>query len=155
MRIALYQPDIPQNTGTILRLAACLDIPVDIIHPAGFALTDRALKRAGLDYLERAAIVQHESFEAFLGWRAGCAPTVPRLVLLSARAEANYTDFSFAPNDILLAGRESAGVPDAVRDICDASVKIPIRHGLRSLNVAVAVAMITGEAARQHKLAAG
>lgn len=155
MRIALYQPDIPQNTGTILRLAACLDIAVDIIRPAGFALTDSALRRAGLDYMEQAAIVQHESFEAFLAWRAGLTPPVPRLVLLSARAEVEYLDFSFAADDIVLAGRESAGVPEPVRDICDAAVKIPIRPGLRSLNVAVAVAMVVGEAVRQRNIAGG
>lgn len=148
MRIALYQPDIPQNTGTILRLGACLGVSVDIIRPAGFELTDRALRRAGLDYADHATMVQHESFEAFQTWRRTLQPC-PRLVLLSSRAATPYTAFAFAADDILLAGRESAGVPEAVHETTDAAVRIPMQPGLRSLNVAIAVAMVTGEALRQ------
>lgn len=148
MRIALYQPDIAQNTGTILRLAACLGVGVDIIRPAGFELGDRALRRAGLDYLDHATMTQHASWEEFRRWRLSCAPP-PRLVLLSAGAKMTYTQFAFALDDVLLAGRESAGVPDPVRQAAEASVRIPLQPGLRSLNVAVAVAMVLGEGLRQ------
>lgn len=148
IRVALYQPDIPQNAGTILRLAACLAVPVDVIRPAGFELTDRALRRAGLDYIDHATLVQHASWEHFEAWRRAADP-VPRLVVLSAHAATVYTDFAYAPGDILLAGRESAGLPPAVREVADAAVRIPIRDDLRSLNVAVSVAMVVGEALRQ------
>jgi tRNA (cytidine/uridine-2'-O-)-methyltransferase len=144
----LYQPDIPQNAGTILRLGACLGIAVDVIRPAGFELSDRALRRAGLDYLDHAALTLHESWEAFQTWRLSQSPQ-PRVVLLSARADIPYTSFTFSPDDILLAGRESAGVPDAVQAAADARLCIPLRPGMRSLNVAVAVAMVLGEALRQ------
>lgn len=148
MRIALYQPDIPQNTGTLLRLAACLDVAVDIIRPAGFELSDRALRRAGLDYLDHATLTQHASWETFEHWRSSSVPK-PRLVLLSARADTSYLEFAFAENDILLVGRESAGVPDEVHKTVDAAVRIPMRPGFRSLNVAVAAAMVVGETLRQ------
>lgn len=148
MRIALYQPDIPQNAGTILRLGACLGIAVDIIRPAGFDLGDKALRRAGLDYLEQANMSQHASWDDFERWRHD-QTLRPRLVLLSAKASVPYTAFEFGADDILLAGRESAGVPDDVRAAADAAVRIPLRPGLRSLNVAVAVAMVIGEALRQ------
>jgi len=147
MRLALYQPDIPQNAGTILRTAACLGVPVDIIEPAGFDMTDRGLRRAGLDYLDHAEIVRHESFEAFLAWRS--AAGLPRLVLATTKAERSYRDFSFAASDIILLGRESAGVPQHVHEKADARVCIPLRGGMRSLNVAVAAAMLIGEALRQ------
>jgi tRNA (cytidine/uridine-2'-O-)-methyltransferase len=147
VRIALYQPDIPQNAGTIMRTAACLGIGVDFIGPAGFDLSDRALRRAGLDYLEHVAIARHESFEAFLAWRS--AAGAPRLVLATTIAEHSYRDFAFEASDILLMGRESAGVPDAVHAAADARIRVPIRPGLRSLNVAIAAAMILGEACRQ------
>lgn len=152
MRVALYQPDIPQNTGTILRLAACLGVGVDIIGPAGFDLRDKTLRRAGLDYLDHVEIMRHESFEAFLGARAagGSGPEgLGRLVLLSSRAEASHVGFRFEPGDTLLLGRESAGVPDSVHEIVDARVRIPMRAGLRSLNIAVAAAVVLGEALRQ------
>ena len=146
MRLALYEPDIPQNTGTILRLAACLGVPVDLVGPPGFDLTDRSLKRAGLDYLEHVELTRHESFEAFDTARRSAGA---RLVLLTTRADAAYTDFAFNPSDTLLLGRESAGVPDAVHAAADARLRIPMRSGLRSLNVAVAAAMVLGEALRQ------
>lgn len=146
MRIALYQPDIAQNTGTILRLAACLGISVDIIGPAGFDMTDRTLRRAGLDYLEHVSLQRHESFETFLAERR----TSPgRLVLLSSHAELPYSDFAFEASDVLLFGRESAGTPASVHAIADARIRIPMRDGLRSLNIAVAAAMAVGEALRQ------
>ncbi len=148
MRLALYQPDIPQNTGTILRMAACLGVPVDVIGPAGFDFSHRSLKRAGLDYLEHVEIVRHESFATFEAQRRAQAPA-PRLVLLTTHAEETHVSFSFRPDDVLLLGRESAGVPDSVHQQADARVRIPIRAGLRSLNIAVAAAMVLGEALRQ------
>ena len=147
MRVALYQPDIPQNAGTILRLCACLDVPVDIIEPAGFAASERAFRRAGLDYLDFVDLTRHRSFAAFQAWRRDHGPA--RLVLLTTRAEMPFTDFAFAGSDILLLGRESAGVPASVHDAADARLRIPIRADLRSLNVAVATSMVLGEALRQ------
>jgi tRNA (cytidine/uridine-2'-O-)-methyltransferase len=146
MRLALYEPDIPQNTGTILRLAACLGVAVDVIQPAGFDLSDRALRRAGLDYLEHVEIERHQSFADFERTQREHRR---RLVLLTTRGTMNFTDFAFAADDTLLLGRESAGVPDTVRAVADASVRVPVRAGLRSLNVAVAAAMVLGEALRQ------
>ena len=144
MRIALYQPDIPQNAGTILRLGACLGVAVDLIEPAGFDASDRNLRRAGLDYLEHVQLVRWRSWEVFLAERPP-----GRLVLLTTAAEGSYLEFAFRVDDVLLLGRESAGVPDTVRDVCDASVRVPMRPGLRSLNIAVAAAMVVGEALRQ------
>jgi len=149
MRLALYQPDIAQNTGTILRLAACLGVPVDIIGPAGFDMGDKALRRAGLDYLEHVEICRHESWDAFQAGRAKDTGAAARLVLLSSRATETHIGFRFAETDILLLGRESAGVPDAVHEAAGARVRIPIRAGLRSLNIAVAAAIGLGEALRQ------
>ena len=149
MRLALYEPDIPQNTGTILRLAACLGVAVDVIQPAGFDLTDRALKRAGLDYLQHVEIERHQSFATFDRLRR---QTGSRLVLLSTRGTTPYIDFAFTAPDVLLLGRESLGVPEGVHAAVDASVRIPMREGLRSLNVAVAAAMVLGEALRQTGL---
>ncbi|MER9445324.1 tRNA (cytidine(34)-2'-O)-methyltransferase [Mesorhizobium sp. M0340] len=146
LRIALYQPDIAGNTGTILRFAACLGLGVDIIEPAGFPLGDRALKRAGMDYLEMAALTRHVDWHAFEDWRKLAER---RLVLLSTKAAAVYTDFAFAGDDILLFGRESAGVPDAVHEAADACLTIPMQPGARSINVALSVAMVAGEAIRQ------
>lgn len=148
MRLALYEPDIPQNTGTLLRTAACLGIAVDVIGPTGFDMTDRALRRAGLDYLGHVSIRRHESFEAFEGWRASLA-VPPRLVLVTAHAATAHVAFGFAVSDVLLLGRESAGVPESVRSRADAAVRIPIVAGLRSLNVAVAGAIVLAEALRQ------
>jgi tRNA (cytidine/uridine-2'-O-)-methyltransferase len=146
MRLALYQPDIPQNTGTMLRMAACLDVPIDIIEPAGFDVSDRNFRRAGLDYLDHTDITRHVSWQAFEAWRRNQGL---RLVLASTKGALPYTDFAFARDDILLLGRESAGVPEEVHGAADARVVVPMREGLRSLNVAVAAAMILGEALRQ------
>ncbi|WP_029660752.1 tRNA (cytidine(34)-2'-O)-methyltransferase [Aliihoeflea sp. 2WW] len=146
MRIALYQPDIAGNTGTILRLAACLGLEVHIIEPAGFDLSDRNLKRAGMDYLEMAALTRHVDWAAFEAWRVSQAA---RLVLLTTKAETAYTDFAYAPDDVLLFGRESAGVPDTVHDAADHRLTIPMQPGARSLNLAMSVAMVAGEAVRQ------
>ncbi|MBX9862025.1 MAG: tRNA (cytidine(34)-2'-O)-methyltransferase [Hyphomicrobium sp.] len=150
MRLALYQPDIPQNTGTILRLAACLGVPVDLIGPAGFDSSDRSFRRAGLDYLDHVDLTRHESFEAFERHRARGTPPA-RLVLLTTHADTAHFEFGFSDSDVLLLGRESAGVPEAVHDIADARVRIPVRAGLRSLNIAVAAAMVLGEALRQTR----
>ena len=146
LRIALYQPDIAGNTGTILRLAACLGLGVDIIEPAGFDLSDRNLRRAGMDYLEMAALTRHADWHAFERWRAGDAR---RLVLMSTKAAVAYTDFAFAKNDVLLFGRESAGAPEHVHQAADARLLIPMRPGARSINVALSAAMAVGEAIRQ------
>ncbi len=146
MRLALYQPDIPQNTGTILRLAACLGVSVDIIGPAGFDISSAGLKRAALDYLDHVAITYHLSFGEFECWRRDGEF---RLVLLSTRGKTPYTQFVYEENDILLLGRESAGVPPTVFDSADATIRIPMRPHLRSINVAVAAAMVLGEAFRQ------
>ena len=148
MQIALYQPDIAQNTGTILRLAACLGVAAHIIEPAGFPVSDRAFRRAGMDYLDRVALTRHASWEAFTQWR--CAARLG-LVLLTTRATTSYLDHRFAPNDVLLFGRESAGVPDAVHAAADTRLTIPLRADLRSLNVAMACAMVVGEALRQTR----
>jgi tRNA (cytidine/uridine-2'-O-)-methyltransferase len=144
MRLVLYQPDIPKNTGTILRMAACLGVGVDIIGPTGFDMTDRALRRAGLDYLDAVEISRHVSLETFLRDRQP-----GRLVLLTTRGTFAHAEFSFKIDDNLLLGRESAGVPEAVHTLADASVAVPMRTGLRSLNIAVAAAMVLGEALRQ------
>ncbi len=146
IRIALYQPDIAGNTGTILRMAACLGLAVDIIEPAGFDISDRNLRRAGMDYLEMAALTRHVDFATFEDWRRNEAR---RLLLFSTKAALPYTAFSFADGDILLFGRESAGVPDHVRDRADARLLIPMKGGGRSLNVALSAAMAAGEAIRQ------
>ena len=145
-RLALFEPDIPQNTGTILRLCACLGIPIEIVEPAGFDVSDRHFKRSGLDYLERAAVTRHPSWDAFEGWRRRDGA---RLVVATTRAATPYATFAFRPDDVILLGRESAGVPEAVHRAADARVVVPMRAGLRSLNVAVAGAMILGEALRQ------
>ena len=144
--IALYQPDIAGNTGTILRLAACVGAMVHIIEPAGFDISDRNLKRAGMDYLEMAALTRHLDWQAFEHWRIG---EKRRLVLLTTKAEQSYTDFSFKHDDILLFGRESAGVPQSVHDASDARLTIQMQQGTRSLNLALSVAMVAGEAIRQ------
>jgi len=144
--IALYQPDIPQNTGTILRLAACMNVRIHLIEPAGFPISDSALKRAGMDYLERAALTRHLSFDAFEAWRA---PLRKRLVLLTTKASQTYVEFDFEADDILLMGRESSGVPDTVHALADARLTVPMAEGVRSINVAVTAGMVLGEALRQ------
>jgi tRNA (cytidine/uridine-2'-O-)-methyltransferase len=148
MRIALYQPDIAGNTGTILRLAACLGLEIHIIEPAGFDLSDRNLKRAGMDYLEMAALTRHVDWDAFEAWQRGLGA---RLVLLSTKAETTYADFAYSPDDVLLFGRESAGVPDTVHETADHRLTIPMQAGARSLNLAMSVAMVAGEALRQTR----
>lgn len=146
LRLALYQPDIPGNTGTILRLAACLGFAVDIIEPAGFDISDRNLKRAGMDYLAAAALTRHVNWERFEEWRAA---TGRRLILATTKASQRYTDLAFRSDDILIFGRESAGVPDHVHERANGRVLIPMVEGQRSINLAVSAAMITGEAMRQ------
>ena len=148
MRIALYEPDIPQNTGTILRLAACLGMEAHIIEPTGFPSSDRAFRRAGMDYLDQVALTRHVSWTAFDAWRRDRSL---RLILFTTAAEQSYLEHEFRPDNILLFGRESSGVPAAVHAAADARLKIPIREGLRSLNVAVAAAMAAGEAMRQTR----
>jgi tRNA (cytidine/uridine-2'-O-)-methyltransferase len=149
LRIALYQPDIPGNTGTILRMAACFGIGVDVIEPAGFDISDRSLKRAGMDYLEQAALTRHANWEQFQEWRLG---EKRRLLLFSTKAAEPYTQFRFQRGDILLLGRESAGVPDEVHQAADARLIIPMVPGARSLNLALSAAIATGEALRQFQL---
>ncbi len=146
MRIALFQPDIPQNTGTILRLCACLGIEAHIVEPAGFPVSDRAFRRAGMDYLDQVSIIRHESWPDFERWRQ---QRELRLVLFTTEAVTPYLDHRFTVRDILMFGRESAGVPEAVHAAADARLVIPLQAGLRSLNVAMAVAMAAGEALRQ------
>ena len=147
MRIALFEPDIPQNTGTILRFAACLGVAVDIIEPAGFAVSDRAFRRAGLDYLDHVDISRHLSFRHFHENMNKNNPR--RLVLLTTKADIPYMDFEFSDHDTLLLGRESAGVPQYVHEIVDARIVIPMYKNLRSINIAAATAMVVGEALRQ------
>lgn len=146
IRLALFQPDIAQNAGTVLRLAACLGLEADIIEPAGFPVSGPAFRRAGMDYLDHVAWTRHDDLAAFEAWRRAGGR---RLVLMTTRAALPYTAFAFRPGDIVMAGRESAGVPDAVHAAADARIVIPMRPGLRSLNVAVSVAMVAGEALRQ------
>ena len=145
-RLAIYQPDIPQNTGTMLRLSACLGVPVEIIEPAAFDVSDRNLRRSGMDYLNHVTITRHISWRAFEEWRREGRG---RLVLATTKGAVPYTDFTFEPEDIILVGRESAGVPDEVHAAADARIIIPMQSGMRSLNVAVTAAMLLGEALRQ------
>ena len=149
MRIALYEPDIPQNCGALIRLGACLGIAVDIIEPCGFLFEDKKLKRAGMDYLPAADVVRHASWQRFHEDHRRNGPG--RLVLLTSKAQDSYIDFAFASDDTILMGRESAGVPQEVHDAVDARLRIPMRAGMRSINVAQAAAMVVGEALRQTK----
>src|SRR3954471_12784983 len=146
MRLALYQPDIPQNTGAMLRLAACFGLGVDVILPAGFIFDDKRMRRAGMDYIDQVEIVRHSAWNAYLDSRNG---TEGSLVLLTTKGDRAYTDFAFSPEDTLLVGRESSGVPEEVATAADARLVIPMRPGLRSLNVAMAAAIVTAEAVRQ------
>ncbi len=146
MRLALYQPDIPQNTGTILRLAACLGVPVDIIGPTGFDMSDRTLRRAGLDYIDHVNLTRHLCFADFDAARRAASA---RLVLISAHGETRHIAHTFQPSDVLVMGRESAGVPAVVHEIADCRIAIPMRPGLRSLNIAVAASIVLAEALRQ------
>jgi len=151
MRIALYEPDIPQNTGTILRACACLGIEAHIIEPAGFPVTDRAFRRAGMDYLDRVTIVRHVSFADFEDWRRRERLA---LVLMTTAGAQNYLDHAFNDDQVVLFGRESAGVPEVVHQAADARLLIPVREGLRSLNIAVSMAMAAGEMLRQARRSA-
>jgi len=146
MRLVLYQPDIPQNTGTLLRMAACLGIGIDIVGPAGFDMSDRSLRRAGLDYLGHVDLFRHPDWTAFEAHRRVSGA---RLVLASTHGAVPYTTVAFKSDDLILLGRESAGVPAHVHEVADVRVRIPLVHGLRSLNIAVAGAIIVGEALRQ------
>jgi len=146
MHLALYQPDIPQNTGTVLRLCACFGLPAHIIEPAGFPSSDRAFRRAGMDYLDAVTITRHASWADFEAWRR-LAPR--RLVLFTTAATLSYLDYAFRADDVLLFGRESAGVPEEVHAAADARLRIPMRQSMRSLNVAIASALAAGEALRQ------
>jgi tRNA (cytidine/uridine-2'-O-)-methyltransferase len=146
VRLALYEPDIPQNAAALIRLGACLGVPVDIIEPCGFLFSDAGFRRAGMDYLEFAEVVRHASWSAFLAVQQASAG---RLVLLTTKATRPYTDFEFAADDTILLGRESLGVPAPVHGAAGASLRIPLRPGLRSINVAQAGAMALGEALRR------
>ena len=146
MRIALFEPDIPQNTGTILRLAACLGLEAHIIEPAGFATSDRAFRRAGMDYLDQVEIARHADWNAFETWRARASA---RLIVFTTRSRRSYLEHAFQCGDVLLFGRETSGVPEKVHAAADARLLVPMREGLRSLNVAMAAAMAVGEAIRQ------
>lgn len=147
MRLALFQPDIPQNAGALLRLGACFRVPVDIIEPCGFPFDDKRLRRTAMDYGAACEIQRHASWEAFLtAFRADAAR---RLILLSTAATQSHSDFAYAPGDTLLLGRESHGVPAEVHAAADARVRIPIAAGMRSLNVATSAAIVVAEALRQ------
>ena len=146
MRLALFEPDIPQNAGTLIRLCACMDVAVDLIEPCGFVLDDRRFRRSGMDYLDRLDLSRH------LSWQAYCDAALGRdgrLILLTTKADTVYTDFLFRSGDTLLVGREGAGVPDAVHIAADERLRVPMATAMRSLNVAVAAAMVLGEALRQ------
>jgi tRNA (cytidine/uridine-2'-O-)-methyltransferase len=150
MHLALYEPDIPQNTGTILRLCACLGVTAHLIEPAGFPISDRHFRRSGMDYLDQVIIERHASFAAFDEWRKS---QDLRLILFTTRGATPYLDHAFTPGDVLMFGRESAGVPDPVHAAADARLLIPMQPGLRSINVAMASAMALGEALRQTSVA--
>jgi tRNA (cytidine/uridine-2'-O-)-methyltransferase len=151
MRIALYQPDIAQNVGTIFRMSACLGIPIEIIDPCGFPFDDRKFRRASMDYFDAVTYQRHLSWEHFKSWQQELKPKGSRLVLLSSHATESFYDFSFNPEDVLLFGRESAGVPKEVAESCDCRVTIPMQPGMRSLNLAISASMVTAEALRQTR----
>ncbi len=146
MRLALFEPDIPQNAGALIRLGACLGVGVDIIEPCGFLFSDKKLRRAGMDYLEHAEIMRHPTWQAFLQARSGV-----RLVLITTKGAGSYLDFAFRAEDVLLLGRESEGVTAEVYERADARLRIPLKTGMRSLNVAQAGAIVLAEALRQTK----
>ena len=152
MRLALFQPDIPQNTGTLLRLGTCLDLAIDIIEPCGFVFNDKAMRRAGMDYLDMSNCRRHDSWQAFLRYRVEHGEEYGQLVLMTTKGSIPYTKFNFLPNDIILMGRESAGVPEEVHQTADARIVIPMNEKARSINMAVSAAMAVGEALRQTEL---
>lgn len=145
MRLALFEPDIPQNAATLIRTATCLGIGVDVVEPCGFVFSDRNFRRAGMDYLRRADVTRYESWEVYARERSG------RLILLTTAGDTAYADFAFAPDDTLMVGRESAGATDDVHAAADARLRVPMHANERSLNVAVAAAMVLGEALRQTR----
>ena len=149
MRLVLFEPDIPQNTGALLRLAACWNLSVDVIFPCGFIFDDRRMKRAGMDYVAEADITRHNSWAAYQSWRVDNAALAGRLLLLSTKAAAPYQDFAYRADDSVMVGRESSGVPEEVHLAADHRLVIPLRPGMRSLNVAMAAAIVTAEALRQ------
>ncbi len=149
MRLALYQPDIPQNTGTLLRLGACLDLAIDIIEPCGFLFNEKAMRRAGMDYLDFANYRRHNSWNDFLAYRKEHPEEYGRIVLLTTHGTTSFVDFKFEPNDIILMGRESAGVPENVHNLADAQLLIPMNPEARSINMAVSAAMAVTEGLRQ------
>jgi tRNA (cytidine/uridine-2'-O-)-methyltransferase len=150
IHLALYQPEIPQNTGTLMRMGACLNVPIDVIEPCGFVWNDQKLRRAGMDYMDIANVTRHESWQAFTQTYAD-----RRLVLLDTRGDVDYHHFTFNPTDVLLLGQESVGVPADVFDFCVHKVRIPMQPGTRSLNMAMAGALVVGEALRQCALPQG
>lgn len=150
--LALYQPDIAQNTGTLLRLGACIDVCIHVIHPTGFPFSERVLRRSGLDYLDKADYVEHVNFAGFDQWRRDNGR---RLVLLTTKTTLSAYEAQYRSDDVLMVGRESAGVPDAVAELADVKVRIPMRPSLRSINVALAATLILGEAKRQTQGFAG
>ena len=149
MRIALFEPDIPQNTGNIFRLGACLNIEIDIIEPTGYVFDDKRFKRSSMDYIEHVSYKRHEDWKAFYDWSQ---KNNFRLVLLTTKSSQNYIHYNFKNNDILLFGRESAGVPESLHNIVDERITIPMQKNVRSLNVSSSVAIVIGEACRQLKL---
>ena len=152
MRLALFQPDIPQNTGTMMRLCACVGLPIDIIGPCGFIFNDKAMRRAGMDYLDMSNCRRHDSWQDFLRYREAHGEEYGRLVLMTTKGSIPYTAFEFRKNDIILMGRESAGVPEEVHQTADARIVIPMNPNARSINMAVSAAMAVGEALRQTNL---
>jgi len=152
VRLALYQPDIPQNTGTLLRLGACLDLAIDIIEPCGFLFNEKSMRRAGMDYLEFSNYRRHNSWNDFLLYRQEHPEEYGRLVLLTTKSSQSFINFKFLPNDIILMGRESAGVPENVHQTADARLRIPMNQNARSINMAVSAAMAITEALRQTNL---
>lgn len=146
IELALYQPDIPQNSGTLLRLGACLNVAVHIIHPTGFAFSDKLFRRSAMDYADHVQMIEHNCFDDFYSW---CQKNNKRLVLMSTKASQSAYEFDFASNDILMAGRESAGVPQKVADASAAAIRIPMSKAVRSINVSIASAMVLGEALKQ------
>ncbi len=144
MHLALYQPDIPPNTGTIIRMAACLDVHVHVIEPCGFPFGEKSFRRAGMDYIDQSKITRHNSWEDFLHWSDN-----RRILLLTTKSSESYTDIDYEKDDILLLGRESSGVPDEVHERADKRLLIPMTPDTRSLNIAISAAMVLGEALRQ------
>ena len=148
MRIALFEPDIPQNAGNIFRLGACLGVSIDIIEPAGFVIDDKRLKRASMDYYDYLDLTKHLSWEKFYEWSK---KNSYQLILLTTKSQKSYYDYKFQPKDIILFGRESAGVPDYVHEAVDERLTIPMIKGPRSINLSSSVSMVAGEMIRQLK----